>query len=56
MDSFTICALTRIFPADLLQKPGIMMNTSLDSHFDLGSRAPYSPASKYSSALSHQTS
>ena len=33
---FKMVALTPIFHADLLQKPGIMMNTSLDSHVDLG--------------------
>ena len=49
-------SLARIFHTDLLQKPGIMMNTLLDSPFDLGGMAPYSPASQCSSALSHQAS
>ena len=48
--------LTRIFYTDLLQKLGIMMNTSLDSHFDLGRIGPYSPAFKCSSLLSHHAS
>ena len=32
------------------------MNTSLDSHIDLGSRDPYSPVSQCSSPVSHQAS
>ena len=42
--------------ADLLQKKGIIMNASLDSHVNLGSMDSYSPASQGSSPLSHQAS
>ena len=48
--------LTRIFHTDLLRKPGSQMDAALDSHFDLGSRDTYSPASKCSPALPHQPS
>jgi len=49
-------SLARIFPTDLLRKPGSQMDAALDSHFDLGSMYTYSPASKYSPALPHQPS
>ena len=48
--------LARIFHTNLLRKPGSLMDAALDSHFDLGSMDTYSPASKCSSALPHQTS
>ena len=48
--------LTRIFHANLLQKPGSPMNAALDSNFDLSDMYSYSPASKFSPALSHQFS
>ncbi len=48
--------LAQIFYTDLLRKPGSQMDAALDSHFDLGSRDTYSPASKCSPALPHQPS
>jgi hypothetical protein len=48
--------LARIFYTDLLRKPGSQMDAALDSHFDLGSRDTYSPASKCSPALPHKPS
>jgi len=48
--------LARKFHTNLLWNPGSSMNTMLDSNFDLGSMYSYSPASKFSPALSHQTS
>jgi len=48
---FLFLALASIFPTNLLRRPGSENDAALDSHFDLGGMYSYSPASKYSPAL-----